>query len=163
MKSKPDTWWQRWGNAAQIASALIAAFGFGAILLQVNELRNNNRAASARQVYLAYMDLEFKNPQFAAPDYDRIRAGDKDTRTRYESFVSTLLYACEEALAAFAGNREWTNSCEADVKVHLPMLCEKKGADPAFLESFNEHTRAFVLGLLNRSRMVAPECKPRNS
>jgi hypothetical protein len=160
MAAKQIAWWQRWGNFAQIASALIAAFGFGAILLQVNELRSNNRAASARQVYLAYMDLEFRNPQFAAPDYERIKSGDKDTRTRYESFVSTLLYACEEALAAFAGQREWINSCETDLKVHLPMLCENKAADSAFLASFSDSTQAFVQTLLNRSRIIGPECKP---
>ena len=76
------------GNAAQITSALVAIFGFGAVLLQLNEIRSNNRAASARQVYLAYMDLEFRNPQLAVPDYSKIRAGDRDTRLRYESFVS---------------------------------------------------------------------------
>lgn len=160
MAAKQVLWWQRWGNVAQIASALIAMFGFGAILLQVNELRSNNRAASARQVYLTYMDLEFRNPQFAAPDYERIKSGDKDTRTRYESFVSTLLYACEEALVAFAGQREWINSCESDLKVHLPMLCEKKAAESAFLASFSENTQVFVQSLLNRNRMTPPECKP---
>ncbi len=66
-------WWQIWGNTAQISSAIIALLGFCAVLLQLNEIRSNNRAASARQVYLAYMDLEFRNPQLAVPDYDKIK------------------------------------------------------------------------------------------
>ena len=86
-------WWQGWGNVAQITSAAVAIFGFAAVLLQLNEIRNNNRAASARQVYLAYMDLEFKNPQFASPDYEAIKAGDRDTRHLSDYFWSYLLSA----------------------------------------------------------------------
>ena len=72
-------WWQGWGNAAQISSAAVAIFGFGAVLLQLNEIRSNNRAASARQVYLAYMDLEFRNPQLAVA---RLRQ-DQGRRSRH--------------------------------------------------------------------------------
>ena len=122
------------------------------MLLQLNEIRTNNRAASARQVYLAYMDLEFKNPQLAVPDYDKIKAGDRDTRNRYKSFVSILLYACEEALSAFAAQSEWRNSCEYDLKGHLPFLCEKMSADPAFLQHVQRDDAGF--------RQVGDEPRP---
>ena len=52
--------------------------GFVAILFQINEIRAGNRAASARQVFLGYTDLAFKNPKFSAPDYDAIKAGGRD-------------------------------------------------------------------------------------
>lgn len=152
-------WWQGLGNVAQITSALVAIFGFAAVLLQLNEIRSNNRAASARQVYLAYMDLEFRNPQFAAPDYARIKAGDRDTRNRYETFVSYLLYACDEALAAFGMQGEWRNSCEYDVKGHLPFLCEKMTADPAFFGAFSTRTQDFIKSAMARVGMTSPACQ----
>jgi hypothetical protein len=152
-------WWQRYGNAAQITSAAVAIFGFAAVLLQLNEIRSNNRAASARQVYLAYMDLEFRNPQLAVPDYDRIKAGDRETRLRYESFVSYLLYACEEAMAAFGTQGEWRNSCEYDLKGHLLLLCEKLSADPAFFGTFSTATQDFIKSALMRAGMESPACK----
>jgi hypothetical protein len=152
-------WWQGWGNVAQITSALVAILGFAAILLQLNEIRTNNRAASARQVYLAYMDLEFRNPQFSVPDYDKIKAADSDTRHRYESFVSILLYACEEAIAAFGSKSEWHYSCEADLKGHLPFLCEKMSTDPTFLASFDTTTQSFIKSAMSRNGVTSPACK----
>ncbi len=70
-------WWQRYGTLAQMAQAAVALLGFVAILFQINEIRTGNRAASARQAFLGYTDLAFKNPRFASPDYERIKAGDR--------------------------------------------------------------------------------------
>jgi len=66
-------WWQKYGTLAQMAQAAVALLGFVAILFQINEIRSNNRAASARQVFLGFTDLAFKNPKFSAPDYDAIK------------------------------------------------------------------------------------------
>src|ERR1019366_9488384 len=78
----------------------LALVGFVAILFQINEIRSNNRAVSARQAFLGYTDLAFKNPKFSAPDYDGIKAGGRDEQVQYERFVSYFLYACEEAISA---------------------------------------------------------------
>ena len=118
-------WWQKYGTLAQMAQAAVALLGVVAILFQINEIRANNRAASARQAFLGYTDLAFKNPKFSQPDYDAIKAGSRDEQVQYESFVSYFLYACEEAIAAFAGRPEWLASCSYDLKPHLPFLCEK--------------------------------------
>lgn len=163
MAAKNTMWWQKWGNAAQIAAALIAVCGFAAVLLQLNELRNNNRATSARQVYLAYLDLEFKHPEFAVADYEAIKTSDRATRLRYESFVAYLLYACEEALTAFANLREWRNTCEHDVHAHLPFLCEKSVEEPGFLKSYNENTQSFVKTAMAAASVAPPDCKLRKT
>ena len=163
MASKGTMWWQKWGNAAQIAAALIAVCGFAAVLLQLNELRNNNRATSARQVYLAYLDLEFRNPEFAVPDYESIKVGDRATRLRYESFVAYLLYACEEALTAFAKMKEWQNSCESDVSAHLPFLCEKSVQEPGYLKTYNDKTQSFVMAAMAAAGVTPPDCKLRKT
>ena len=100
--SQPSVfWWQKYGTLAQTAQAAVALLGFVAILFQINEIRTNNRAASARLAFLGYTDLAFKNPKFSQPDYDVIRAGSREERVQYESFVSYFLYACEETIGAF--------------------------------------------------------------
>jgi hypothetical protein len=152
-----SSWWQRFGNAAQIASALVAMLGFGAVFLQISEIRGNARAASARQAYLGFTELELRHPEFAVPDYGRIREA-PDALNRYESFVSYLLYACEEALAAFARQPEWRRTCDYNVRPHLPFLCEKGVADPAFLSTFGEETQDFVRAALARAGVTAPAC-----
>src|ERR1700738_4981001 len=107
MSQPSSSWWQKYGTLAQMAQAAVALLGFVAILFQINEIRSNNRAASARQAFLGYTDLAFRNPKFSAPDYDTIKSSGRDEQVQYESFVSYFLYACEEATAAFAARREW--------------------------------------------------------
>jgi hypothetical protein len=155
------SWWQRFGNISQLVQASVAIIGIGAILFQVNEIRSNSRAASARQIYLAYLDLAFKNPELAAPDYDRIKTADQNTRLRYETFVSYFLYACEEAIAVFGREREWKDSCEYDVRYHLPFLCEKNRSDPAFLKTYSDKTQSFVQSAMTRAGVAGSECKLR--
>src|ERR1700716_114133 len=121
-------WWQKYGTLAQMAQAAVALLGFVAILFQINEIRTNNRAASARQAFLGYTDLAFKNPKFSAPDYDAIKVSSRDEQIQYESFVSYFLYACEEATAAFADRQEWMGSCDYHLKPPLPFLCGEKKA-----------------------------------
>src|SRR6202047_3363016 len=112
MSQPSSSWWQKYGTLAQMAQATVALLGFVAILFQINEIRTGNRAASARQAFLGYTDLAFKNPKFSQPNFDTIRAGSRDEQVQYESFVTYFLYACEEATAAFAGRPEWTASCD---------------------------------------------------
>src|SRR5947209_2089905 len=146
--SQPSSWWQRYGTLAQMAQASVALLGFVAILFQINEIRTGNRAASARQAFLGYTDLAFKNPKFAQPDYDSIKTGVRDVQVQYESFVSYLLYACEETLGAFADNREWQASCDYDLKPHLPFLCEKQTSAPAYLATYGAETQQWVKAYL---------------
>jgi hypothetical protein len=152
-------WWQKYGTLAQMAQAAVALLGFVAILFQINEIRTNNRAASARQVFLGYTDLAFKNPKFAAPDYDAIKAAGRDDQGQYESFVSYLLYACEEAIAAFPDKREWQASCDYDLRPHLAFLCEKSRAEPAYLETYSTGTQQWVKASLKTASVTPPDCK----
>ena len=161
--SQPSTFWQKYGTLAQMAQASVALLGFVAVLFQVNELRYGNRASSARQIYLGYTDLAFKNPKFSSPDFDSIKAGGRELTAQYESFVSYLLYACEEARAAFADRREWLASCDYDLRPHLPFLCEKNKAEPAYLQTYSAVTQEWVKTSLNAAGATPPDCKPRKT
>ena len=158
--SQPSTfWWQKYGTLAQMAQATVALLGFMAILFQINELRYGNRATSARQAYLAYTDLAFRNPKFSAPDYDAIKSGNRDQFVQYESFVSYFLYACEETTAAFADRREWITSCDYDLKPHLPFLCEKTRTEPGYLATYSTTTQEWVKTSLKTASITPPDCK----
>jgi hypothetical protein len=160
LMSQPGTyWWQKFGTLAQMAQAAVALLGFVAILFQINEIRSNNRAASARQAFLGYTDLAFKNPKFSQPDYDRIKAGNREEQVQYESFVTYLLYACEEAITAFAGKREWQASCDYDLKPHLPFLCEKNNTEPAYLGTYSADTQQWVKASMKTASVTPPDCK----
>src|ERR1700712_1147165 len=157
--SQPSFWWQKYGTLAQMAQAGVALLGFVAILFQINEIRTNNRAASARAAFLGYTDLAVKNPKFSYPDYDTIKASSRDERTQYESFVSYFLYACEETINAFADKREWQASCDYDLKPHLPFLCEKNAAQPAYLATYGTETQQWVKTSLKTASLTPPDCK----
>ena len=152
-------WWQRYGTLAQMAQAAVALLGFVAILFQINEIRTSNQAVSARQVFLGYTDLAFKNPKFASPDYEAIKASGHDAQVQYESFVSYFLYACEEAIGVFASRREWLASCDYDLKPHLPFLCEKNAAEPAYLATYSADAQQWVKASMKTASVTAPDCK----
>ena len=156
-------WWQKYGTLAQMAQAAVALLGFVAILFQINEIRSNNRSTSARQAFLGYTDLAFKNPKFSHPDYENIKAGSRDQQVQYESFVSYFLYACEEAMTAFADKREWQASCDYDLKSHLPFLCEKNSAEPAYLETYGVDTQQWVRTSMKSASVTPPDCKLRKT
>ena len=142
-----------------MSQATVALLGFVAVLLQLNEIRSNNRAVAARQAFLAYTDLAFKNPKFSTPDYDAIKASSRDQQTQYESFVSYFLYACEEAFNAFSDRREWLASCDYDLKPHLPFLCEKNQTEPGYLATYGTTTQDWVRTSLKTASVAPPDCK----
>jgi hypothetical protein len=156
----PDIqWWQRYGNIAQIAAAAIAICGFGAVLLQLSEIRHNNRATGARQIYLAYTDLNFRHPEYALPDLDKLKSGDPAVFERYKTFVSYLLYACDEVMNAFPNEPEWRKSCAYEIRAHLPFLCETLSSDPGFLDTFGGRSIEFVKSVMQANGVTAPECR----
>jgi hypothetical protein len=164
MMSQPSIfWWQKYGTLAQMAQAAVALLGFVAILFQINEIRTNNRAAGARQAFLGYTDLAFRNPKFSHPDYDAIKSGSRDEQVQYENFVSYFLYACEEATAAFADRREWMASCAYDLKPHLPFLREKYKAEPAYLTTYGTDTQEWVKASMTSASVAPPDCKLRKT
>ena len=157
--SQPSFWWQRYGTLAQMTQAAVALLGFVAILFQINEIRTGNRTSSARQVFLGYTELAFQNPKFSQPDYDAIKTGSREERVQYESFVSYFLYACEETIATFADKREWQASCDYDLKPHLPFLCEKNAAKPAYLATYGAETQRWITASLKTAGVTPPDCK----
>ncbi len=156
-------WWLKFGSIGQMAQAAVALLGFVAILFQISVLGKNAHEAGARQIYQAYNDLEFKNPQFAKPDLERIKAGPPNDLVQYEVYVPYFLYACEEALGAFDNKREWQATCDYDLKDHLPFLCEKQVAEPVYLTTYGTATQRWIDTEMRRLGVTAPDCKVRKT
>ena len=163
MSQRSILWWQKYGTVGQIAQAVVALFGFIAILVQISVLGKNAHEAGARQIYQAYNDLEFRNPQYAKPDLDRLKAGPANDLVQYETFVSYFLYACEEAVAAFDNKREWQATCDYDLKGHLPFLCEKTVTEPVYLTTYSAETQRWIAAELKKSGVTTPDCKLRKT
>jgi hypothetical protein len=164
MMAQPSIfWWQKYGTLAQMAQATVALLGFVAILVQINAITSGNRESGARQAFLAFTDLAFRNPKFADPDYQTIKAGGHEEQIQYESFVSYFLYACEETIAAFSTADEWQKSCDHDLKGHLPFLCEKTAADPTYLETYGAATQQWIKTSMRVAGVAPPDCKLRKS
>jgi hypothetical protein len=159
MSQARPPWWLKSGSLGQIVQASVALCGFVAILFQISVLGKNAKEAGARQIYQAYNDLEFKNPQFSAPDLEHIKAGPPSDLVQYEVFVSYFLYACEEALGAFDNKREWQATCDYDLKGHLPFLCEKQAAEPVYLTTYSTATQQWIRSQMLGAGITAPECK----
>jgi hypothetical protein len=162
--SQPNPlWWQKYGTVGQIAQAAVALFGFIALLIQISVLGRNAHEAGARQIYQAYNDLEFKNPQYSKPDLDQLKAGPATDLVQYETFVSYFLYACEEAVASFDNRREWRATCDYDLKGHLPFLCEKSVTEPVYLTTYSSETQHWIAVEMKKSGVTAPDCKLRKT
>ena len=70
-----------------------------------------------------------------------------------------MLYACEETIAAFADKREWQASCDYDLRPHLPFLCEKNQAQPAYLATYGAEIQQWVRASLKTASVTPPDCK----
>jgi hypothetical protein len=156
-------WWLKFGSVGQIAQAAVALCGFIAILFQISVLGKNAHEAGARQIYQAYNDLEFKNPQYSHPDLERIKVGPASDMVQYEVFVSYFLYACEEAIKAFDNKREWQATCDYDLKNHLPFLCEKALSEPVYLTTYSGDTQRWIAAEMQKTGVTAPDCKARKT
>ena len=62
-------------------------------------------------------------------------------------------------MTAFAYKEEWRTSCEYDLKPHLPFLCEKDAAEPAYLATYGADTRQWVKAQMKTASVTPPDCK----
>src|SRR5215471_19307914 len=88
-----------------------------------------------------------------------IKTAGRDERVQYETFVTYFLYACEEAISAFANRREWQASCDYDLRPHLPFLCAKSVAEPAYLATYGSDTQQWIKTAMKTASVTPPDCK----
>jgi hypothetical protein len=147
---------QRYGNAAQIASAVIAAGALLGIYYQVQFNFKLARENSARDIYRAYLQMVVQYPRLAYPESAAaITAMPRDDRARYGWLVSYLLYTCEQILASFPGDAAWLRTCVERVAYHASYVCSTVVKDEI------SHYDATMRGLIEQvaKSSAAQECK----
>jgi hypothetical protein len=146
--------WQRFGNAAQIASALVAICALGAIYWQVQFNFKLSRDNNAHEIYRAYLQMAVQYPRLAYPENEQaVAAMNRDERARYGWFVSYLLYTCEQILASFPDDREWQRTCEEQIGYHAPYVCS------TVLKDEISHYDPPMRALIQKVAAAAAECK----
>jgi hypothetical protein len=173
----PPPWYSRWGNAAQIASAVIAFIGFAGLIYQVSEnqkktTQESYRAelADARRNYATYSESILRYPYLSHPDYDFL-VSHRDEWWRYQSFVSHMLYAYDDILNVVehsdepAAKKEWLLAFDMDVEPHRHYLCQLK--DRRFFEMYRKALQDLLAKVVStcteqeRAELkVSPQAKP---
>ncbi|MCG6206928.1 hypothetical protein LPW26_19970 [Rhodopseudomonas sp. HC1] len=127
----PDQPWQRRGNYSQIASAAIAGVALAVVWSQLQTIKTNNRdsaqkarESAARQMFRSHIEIELKYPNLAEPDYRHLKRSGGVDFGQYTSFVTHLLYTCEEVLIAMGDEQGWRSACQSRMGEHSQYLCE---------------------------------------
>ena len=151
MTDKPvDRPWQTRGNCAQIASAAIAGAALVFVGLQLDAVKSNNRdsakkarESAARQMFQSHIELELKYPSLAEPDYGHLKRRGGSELGQYSSFVTHLLYTCEEVLIAMENEPAWRSACLSRMDDHAQYLCEQLTDDD--LQTYDEQVQGLVV------------------
>lgn len=161
----PTSWYSRFGNAAQIASAVVALVGFSAVVWQINVAWKKNtedayraELADARKVYMSYSDATLKYPELTYPDYDALMRNHIEY-VRYQNYVSHMLYAYDEMLnlapvVDSVDEEEWVLAFEIDLEPHHRYICQLP--DPRLIKTF----RLAMQQRLNKARQNCGDTKP---
>ncbi|MBX9827051.1 MAG: hypothetical protein K2Y27_18930 [Xanthobacteraceae bacterium] len=148
--------WQRYGNAAQIASAVLAIAALAGIYFQVQANFRVSRENSAREIYRAYLQMAVQHPQLAYPENAAVVAAmSRDERARYGWFVSYLLYTCEQILVNFPRDATWRRTCQEQVAYHTPYICSSVVKDE--INHYDPAMRGLIEQVARSS--AADECK----
>ncbi len=160
-------WYSRYGNCAQIASALFAAIGFSFVIWQIAETRHKTseeayrtELSEARKVYMSYSNSTLQYPQLSTPNYDAVLSS-KLEYERYQNFVSHMLYAYDEMLyvtdrgGEHEAKDEWQMAFEIEIEPHQRYLCQIP--DPRYFKTFRPGMQA---RLKERNEKLCKDEKP---
>ena len=148
--------WQKFGNAAQIASALISMLALGAIYWQVQFNFKLSRENTAHEIYRTYLDKAVQYPGLAYPEGPTaIAAMKREDKARYGWFVSYLLYSCEQILISFPTDPGWRRSCLEQIGYHAPYICTTVIKDE--ISNYDPELQSLIREVAKAS--PAAECK----
>jgi hypothetical protein len=153
----------RYGTPAQIVTAIATTLILVVALVILWQRPEPESAAvtseTPRQIFHSYLDLAFRVPALAAPNYDVIKANPRD-RALYEPLVTQLLLSCDAIIASFADDEDdeaWRTLCRTHITRHARHLCETLNEDALGLYD-SEVFRDFLVETLTAARGQAAEC-----
>jgi len=149
MNKDSPTWHQRWGNVAQMVSAIAALCAVVGVIVQLYLIRSNAKEASARQVYMSYSEATLKYPELSQPTLEKIKS-DPIEYIRYKNFVGQMLFAYDEILTVY-DTAEWRKSFNDEFQYHLRFICEDTS------QAFDELYFPKMRELLHEARRRCPD------
>lgn len=139
----PPTWWQRYGNVSQIASAVASLGALSFVAYQVSLIEVNSRKANARSVYQHYANASLQHPELIQPlDYAAIKR-DHVKFEQYKFYVAQMLFAYDEMITA-AGEKSWLASFNYEVPDHAALLCDLRKTEPGYFTQFETETLTLI-------------------
>jgi hypothetical protein len=168
----PVPWYLRFGNYAQICSALFALVGFSAVVWQINEARERNtheelrqQLVEARKAYMSYSEATLRYPGLSDPDYGALMRNHAEY-VRYQNYFSHMLYAYDEVIGMLRTmgerqvEREWALALQIDLEPHRRFICHLP--DPRLIETFRPFMRDYIASVRKDCQAFEPliEQKP---
>ena len=149
--SQAATFWQKYGTLAQMAQASVArSDSLRCCSRSTRSIRTTARPARVKSISATPISRSaIRNSRCRTTS--RSRPGRRTIRCATRALSRICSYACEEALAAFAGKQEWQTSCDYDLRHHLPFLCERNAAEPAYLTTYATRTQQWIKASLQRA------------
>ncbi len=147
-------WYLRFGNLAQIASALIALIGFSVVIYQIAENRQKSadeayraELGDARRNFALYGEAGLRYPHLSEPDYGALMR-DPTEYVRYKNYVEQMIYAYDDVLNVLGQSKEpgardgWLLSFNMDIETHHRYLCQI--ADKRFFATYRPAIQALL-------------------
>jgi len=107
------------GSLSEFATAAVAAVALAFAWAQVVSVRQSQREATAKQIYMEYIKLAFENPKISSPE----KADQEIVKDiKYRWFVAFLLNACDEILAANENDEGWKEVVRIELSYHRTYL-----------------------------------------
>jgi len=119
---------EKLGGLATVVTAVIAFCALIFAYKQIQETRDSQREATAKDVYRDYLKLAFENPKLSNPDkFTNVEGGWKYKDEwmqdeQYRWFVAFMLNSCDEILSSNPGDETWRRAILEDLKFHKGYL-----------------------------------------
>lgn len=124
----------------QIAANVATTIGVAGIFVaywQFREGAKAQRQATALDAWRDYLQLALENPQLAFPSLQLMEGGvEAKDRDRYKWYISLMLFACEQALAANPDDTAWQAAIVNQLKHHRVYLSMPERNFSSYEENF---------------------------
>lgn len=116
-----------WTGGAQFGANIATMVGVVGVFLAYRQLHTGllgQREATTLGIWKDYLQLALTNPDLASPEPHILVEDRRSERYRkYEWFVSTMLFACEQVIALEPDDAQWRESVKDHLNIHRLYLC----------------------------------------
>ena len=101
-----------------VATAVVAILAIRVAKRQINASNRSQREATAIEIYSGYLKLAIDHPEESRRDKYNPEERVSVIATKYDAFVTYLLFAAEEVLNLVPDDQEWRHALKVDLSHH---------------------------------------------